>query len=293
MNILAWLLPPLLGAIIAFSTNWIAIVMLFRPHREIRIFGWRLPFTPGLVPREKARLGRKLGEAISMHLLTPEVLTQALADPGRWLLPDYTLGEALEKWGAENTLPVGNAIKTAFDKFLPQAPKIIESLPQAFPLLDEKLAALTLHVVKGSVSGLASMFVKKEKVYENIKEWFVTYLSDESNQKILRERIGEGIDKFIASQPANELHGRLLSYNIRDALEALPLHKILAYLAAHVARNMPIAEMVAQKMASYDIAEAERMILSVVGRELKIIVLLGGVFGFLIGLLSLIPLLSS
>jgi len=43
---------------------------------------------------------------------------------------------------------------------------------------------------------------------------------------------------------------------------------------------------VERKMASYDVKEAERMILSVVGRELKVIVLLGGVFGFIIGLLS-------
>jgi uncharacterized membrane protein YheB (UPF0754 family) len=59
------------------------------------------------------------------------------------------------------------------------------------------------------------------------------------------------------------------------------------------AGRIPIADMVERKMADYDVAEAEAMILSVVGRELKVIVMLGGVFGFLIGLLSIIPLLSA
>ncbi|MCL2202846.1 MAG: DUF445 family protein [Defluviitaleaceae bacterium] len=282
---LNWILPPVLGAIIAFSTNWIAIVMLFRPHSEKRLFGWRIPFTPGLVPREKARLGRKLGEAISRHLLTPQVLTQALADPDRWPVPDYTVKEALEKWGGEGHLPVGDALKKAADYLIPKAAEAIRGFPQHFPALDERLAELTRHVVRESLSSLASIFVKKDKVYENIKEWLVEHLSDEANQEALRRRVHEAIDNL----HANETLGTL---NIRDALQTLPLHKILAFLAARVAQNMPIADMVEQKMATYDVAEAEAMILSVVGRELKIIVMLGGVFGFLIGLLSLIPLIS-
>jgi len=291
MNIISWILPPILGAVIAFSTNWIAIIMLFRPHEEKRIFGWRVPFTPGLVPREKAKLGRKLGEAISRHLLTPEVLSQALADPERWQLPDCTVREVLEKWGASHTLPVGEALKKAVDTLLPKAANAISQFSQNFPILDEKLAELTRHTVKESVSGLASMFVKKDKVYTNIKEWLVEYLSDEENQEALRARLYEGFDSLAAGEASGGLSEMLYNTNIREALKNLPLHKAAAGLATHIALNIPIAQMVERKMATYDVAEAEEMILSVVGRELKVIVMLGGVFGFFIGLLSLIPML--
>jgi len=47
--------------------------------------------------------------------------------------------------------------------------------------------------------------------------------------------------------------------------------------------------MIENKLASFDVAEAEEIILSVAGRELKIIVMLGGVLGFMIGLI--LPLL--
>jgi uncharacterized membrane protein YheB (UPF0754 family) len=44
------LLPPLLGAIIGYVTNALAIRMLFRPLREYRIGPFRVPFTPGIIP---------------------------------------------------------------------------------------------------------------------------------------------------------------------------------------------------------------------------------------------------
>ena len=50
-QLLPWILPPVLGAIIGYVTNAIAIRMLFRPFNEIRVLGLRLPFTPGLIPR--------------------------------------------------------------------------------------------------------------------------------------------------------------------------------------------------------------------------------------------------
>ena len=48
-----WVLPPLIGAVIGGVTNDIAIRMLFRPYAPWRVLGWRLPLTPGLIPRER------------------------------------------------------------------------------------------------------------------------------------------------------------------------------------------------------------------------------------------------
>jgi uncharacterized membrane protein YheB (UPF0754 family) len=36
---LLWIIPPLAGAIIGYVTNAVAVKMLFRPLREIRVFG--------------------------------------------------------------------------------------------------------------------------------------------------------------------------------------------------------------------------------------------------------------
>ncbi|MDR2719020.1 MAG: DUF445 family protein, partial [Treponema sp.] len=77
---LLFIIPPVAGAIIGFVTNAIAIKMLFRPLREIRVFGLRLPFTPGILPRQRKRLAVSIGSMVERELLTAEVLRNRLAN---------------------------------------------------------------------------------------------------------------------------------------------------------------------------------------------------------------------
>lgn len=73
-----YLITPVVGAVIGYFTNWLAIKMIFRPYTEKRIFNIRVPFTPGLMPKERYVLSKKVGEVISQHLLTEEVMANAL-----------------------------------------------------------------------------------------------------------------------------------------------------------------------------------------------------------------------
>ena len=66
--------PPILGGIIGYFTNDLAIKMLFRPYRTIRVGGQPLPFTPGLIPRNQQRLAKRVSDTIMGSLLTPEEL---------------------------------------------------------------------------------------------------------------------------------------------------------------------------------------------------------------------------
>ncbi|MBD2126814.1 DUF445 family protein [Microcoleus sp. ZQ-A2] len=63
--------PPVAGAIIGYFTNDIAIKMLFRPYKAIYIGKRQLPFTPGLIPRNQARLALRIADTIMGSLLTP------------------------------------------------------------------------------------------------------------------------------------------------------------------------------------------------------------------------------
>lgn len=71
-----WILvaPPVVGGIIGYFTNDIAIKMLFRPYRPIYIKGKQLPFTPGLIPRNQERLAKRIADTIMGSLLTPSAL---------------------------------------------------------------------------------------------------------------------------------------------------------------------------------------------------------------------------
>lgn len=62
-------IPPIVGFFIGWTTNWLAIKMLFRPHKEKHLLGLRLPFTPGIIPKEKGRIAKAIGDVISKNLM--------------------------------------------------------------------------------------------------------------------------------------------------------------------------------------------------------------------------------
>jgi uncharacterized membrane protein YheB (UPF0754 family) len=66
--------PPILGGVIGYFTNDIAIKMLFRPYQAIYIAGRKLPFTPGLIPSNQERLAQRISDTIMGSLLTPDEL---------------------------------------------------------------------------------------------------------------------------------------------------------------------------------------------------------------------------
>lgn len=71
---------PVVGAVIGYSTNWLAIKMLFKPHAAKYVGKFRIPFTPGLIPKERERIARSLGTAVGERLLTDEVISKELLD---------------------------------------------------------------------------------------------------------------------------------------------------------------------------------------------------------------------
>jgi uncharacterized membrane-anchored protein YjiN (DUF445 family) len=79
--LLAWAAPPLIGAAIGYLTNDIAIRMLFRPLRAVRVLGLRLPFTPGIIPKERGNLAVNIGRMVSRELITEEALRRQVHEP--------------------------------------------------------------------------------------------------------------------------------------------------------------------------------------------------------------------
>ncbi|TVR87548.1 MAG: DUF445 family protein [Spirochaetaceae bacterium] len=77
--VLPFVLPPILGALIGYVTNAIAIRMLFRPLRAYHVFGIRIPFTPGIIPRQRHELAKSIGSMVSERLLTEDIVRAQIA----------------------------------------------------------------------------------------------------------------------------------------------------------------------------------------------------------------------
>lgn len=77
----AWLLLPLIGAVIGWITNSVAVRMLFRPRRA-----WRVPFTQlriqGLLPRRQAELAHIIGQTVEKDLMSTDTLLLRIQSSG-------------------------------------------------------------------------------------------------------------------------------------------------------------------------------------------------------------------
>ncbi len=71
-----FLLFPLVGAAIGWFTNWLAILMLFRPRKPVRVLGWSLQ---GVIPSRHAQLAERIAETVESSLLTREDLERAMS----------------------------------------------------------------------------------------------------------------------------------------------------------------------------------------------------------------------
>lgn len=100
------LLMVIIGAFIGGLTNYLAIKMLFHPHQPKYIGKWRVPFTPGVIPKRRDQLAKQLGQLVVNHLLTVESLQLKLQDP---VLKQQLEQKAVNEW--ENFLQQSTTIQ--------------------------------------------------------------------------------------------------------------------------------------------------------------------------------------
>ena len=79
--LLVVLFMMVIGAVIGGVTNMIAVKMLFHPFKPYYIFGRRVPFTPGLIPKRRGEIAVKIGQVVEDHLLTESLIREKLNAP--------------------------------------------------------------------------------------------------------------------------------------------------------------------------------------------------------------------
>lgn len=199
-----WLLlaPPIVGGIIGYFTNDIAIKMLFRPYRPIHLGKRRLPFTPGLIPSNQERLAKRISDTIMGSLLTPEEL-QNLAR--RLLQTDRT--QAAIKWllqlaldqvqsrAQERTAKIAGAIlQDLFGKSLPRLIRVWARRedflePQLNQLFDQVL--LDFKLTADQADQIATWLLSGVFPPDKLRQLTVDFLTDRNIQvidTIFRER---------------------------------------------------------------------------------------------------------
>lgn len=106
----------IIGAFVGSSTNALAIKMLFRPHQPKYIGKWKIPFTPGIIPKRRQELANQLGKLVMNHLVTSDgiknQLTKETVQKEIQAIIQTTVfhvlsdERTLEQWFKENNIPI-------------------------------------------------------------------------------------------------------------------------------------------------------------------------------------------
>jgi len=75
-----YLLMPVIGGLIGWITNALAIWMLFHPYEEKKILGVRIPLTPGLIPSRMKDLAASVASAVKDYVFTAEEVERLLRE---------------------------------------------------------------------------------------------------------------------------------------------------------------------------------------------------------------------
>jgi uncharacterized membrane protein YheB (UPF0754 family) len=279
-NILLLAIPPLVGAGIGFITNVLAIRMLFRPLRAYHLFGIRIPFTPGILPRERAKLAESIGAMVERELLTPESLRERLAGP-----------ELQEKF-RQGLLGYAEQIPGLFtagaEKIYPRAVDGIIGFLQE-PEMHGRLVEQGCGFIDDVVSGLPPiqrMLVTSGQFDRSIKEQMPEIIDG------LIERIYNTVsENDVRDQIINTLKGRLLTPENNEAIGTLITEKLFAAADIQVEKILAAVDvkaLVRDRINRMDMLRVEGIILDVMANQLKWIDVFGAILGFLIGLFQVL-----
>ncbi|HEY8450002.1 MAG TPA: DUF445 family protein [Bacillota bacterium] len=166
---MSWIVLPVVGALIGWVTNFLAIRLLFRPRRPLRLAGLTIQ---GLLPRRQADLAAVIGEIVARELLPPDKLVNSLLQPDlrqdivatasqqaartvRERLPGF-VPQGLRQWLADL---VRDASAVEVQRFLAeQLPRLLDGMAQRLKLEEQvrdRLLALDLDELERLVQRLA------------------------------------------------------------------------------------------------------------------------------------------
>ena len=319
-----YIIAPLLGGVIGYITNDIAIRMLFRPHKAKYLFGIHIPFTPGIIPKEKGRIAEAIGGVISENLMNKEVLE-------KYLLSKDMVGKvraAIEEFITtlqKNTETVSQFLEHYLSK--EEIESVANDINQnitnqtyeklADSSVGEKVAHIAIdHVAQkltidgaqellsgiggalGGIGGMAAglfgsnivakfLGMLREPAEHFLAKNINTMLRD-NGEEIVSNMIGGEVDSFL-NKPVSKLlegHEEQLAQAV-NTIESIYRNIITEHLPK-ILQSIDISKIVRERINEMDVNETEKLIFQVMDKELKAIVWLGALLGLVMGSINIL-----
>lgn len=294
--------PVFLGGIIGAFTNYIAIKMMFRPYSEKRVFGFVIPFTPGIIPKRQNDLAKAIGKVVSDNLVDVDGIS-------KMLLSDETIGKLETKidetihslqtdecslrtffsnYAGEER--VENLIKRVNGNLVKKIDGIVSDEKIGLTIASSAMSAFDDKIGDGFMGLLA-----KNALADTIKDKITPKLADLINdvmrgdgRKMILSIVDDEINRFangtVASWTANLSDEKIES--LKHDVVKLYSEKVKTELP-RLLRTVDISKIVEDKIQSMDMPTVERLVLDVANNELYMLIWLGGLLGAIIGMANI------
>ena len=295
-----FLIGPAVGAVIGYITNDIAIRMLFRPHEAKYILGVKVPFTPGIIPKEKVRIAGAIGKAVSENLMNREVLEKSLLSDemvakignaiDEFVATQSSNDETIEQFACHYLPP--DDIAAMRDDVTDGIGKMITAKLQDSRLGENIAHLATAHVMEKTRNSLAGR-LGAEMLLQPIAQLVERVLAKHIHE-ILQNNSRQMV-KGLVNDESEKLMGMTMSSLMTGPEEQVSQIKsgILSAYRVIITEHLPrilqdidISAIIEQRINDMDMNEAETIILDVMKKELRAIVWLGALLGCIMGTIT-------
>ncbi len=287
---------PLIGAVIGYATNWVAVKMLFRPQKEVRLFGRRLPFTPGVIPKGKERLARAVGRAVEEKLLAREVLQEVLLSEEKKEVVRKAAADMLERQKmSQETLREAAERITSEEKtehFLERAEETVTDMiydkvlqKNVGEIIADKVLEIAKEKLKDSMFGMMLGGSLLEPIARQVEEKINEYVA-EYGRPVVEQMVREESENLQA-KTVGELFEQIEDSGVDlPALAVEQYESLVRTRLPVVLDSLRLSEIVEERIQAMDVSEVEELMLSIMKKELGAVVNLGALIGLILGLVN-------
>ena len=287
---------PVIGAVIGYVTNLIAVQMLFHPINPVYIGKFRLPFTPGIIPKGKARFAKAIGNVVGNNLLNPASIKDTLLSQDTQEQIGKQLDLIFEKLAADQT-----SLEVRIQELMGES-ACMQMEEEVVGILSEKIsseltsmdlgrvfASEVTAAIQEKVQGtMLAMFVKPavlEPIEDGIRQRVNLYINEHGEEKV-KELIQKEYTKLngeTVASLASHIHTKELKETLLKFYRMLVMNYSDSLLAA-----MNLSKIAKEKVNAMETKEVEELVLSIMKKELGAVVNLGAVIGLILGLVNLL-----
>lgn len=283
LKILHIISGPLVGAFIGWFTNWLAVKMLFKPYNPKYIGKWRIPFTPGVIPKRKADIAKGIGKVVEEDLVSSEDIKLVILKD---LDTNKIVKSVLKDVSKKTKIIDKNEIKSKIVETLTE--KIVEELGRLN--VGDMVASKGVEYVKSSVKNPMILMFLSDDVLSNVSKTLSEKVNEElsvNGKRIIAEFIEKQVDELISKSPEDVVKSfGFDNQKLQEGITAL-FNEIVEKTLGGLFKNLQISKIVEEKINAMDTKEFEDLVLKVMKHELNTIVWLGALLGFLLGIITI------